>query len=828
MHRCGPVYFLTLAIIVVSVVVLTGCLGKSSSNASLGGVSSVSLSPSSPVSLDVGSTQPFSASGKDSSGKTVLGVNIQFVVASATTNGAVPLSVASNGNGCAGTWDAAVAICSPGTPGIATVQAVINGVYSAPTTVYVHQHIDSIQIRDALNQQPYPYDCFSQGKTWQYEAFAFNNNVDISNTVGPMSWTASNSGVVTVTPMLNGTPGSQVNLVQTTAKSPGITRISASVAGTTSDPLPYTTCLIKAVYMQIGGQSQAGNTVTVNSGSSVMVTAIAIDTLYNKADFAPLAAPPLTWSTSNPEVVGFSTATNSTGSNTAAARSNLGSATLTVSCSPPSCNIGLPGVAPTGASVPSLPIYASDCLGTGLPGAVCPLPAGTKAYSAITVDVTVPTSTTAPTYSAWAATTGCADAPGCSSALFSVTPGTTSPSAIVSLPRTPNSLMFNHVSAARLYIGSDEGLMYVSISSNPTVTPISTASTTCNVTLCGKVLTISNDGNLVVVSDTISTPNQVYIYNGGSTTSVAPVDLIIPGEKAIAAAFSPDELKLFILTDTGTMYVYSTLDALTPVPAIATSVSDIKFSANGSFAYVAGTPQPNQVSGFATCDTPATGVFSGIATTYPMLPPQPTTPPIALYPLPTLQLDSAGNTIQQVLALDPPNVDTFSVGATQTPLADGQFVCNPPSAGLDTSIPQTSATLGQGDFTPVYAQVAGNGAQFIVVAEKIPAVLLFDVSNGTTSSIPLANSASPIAASASPDGSRVFVAACDEYDSSVPPNQPPVCAAASIHIVNTVNQSDIQQVPYVNSGDNNDRNMCSNGGNPAPQCLPNLIAVKPD
>ena len=77
----------------------------------------------------------------------------------------------------------------------------------------------------------------------------------------------------------------------------------------------------------------------------------------------------------------------------------------------------------------------------------------------------------------------------------------------------------------------------------------------------------------------------------------APVDLIIPGETATAAAFSPDQLKVFILTNTGNMYVYSTVDALTSVP-IATSVTDVKFSADGSFAYVAGTPPPNPVSGY--------------------------------------------------------------------------------------------------------------------------------------------------------------------------------------------------------------------------------------
>ncbi|MGB7331162.1 MAG: hypothetical protein WBD25_07240, partial [Terriglobales bacterium] len=194
------------------------------------------------------------------------------------------------------------------------------------------------------------------------------------------------------------------------------------------------------------------------------------------------------------------------------------------------------------------------------------LPNGTNGYGTISVDVTLSSTGTASTYSAWAATTGCQNVVGCTSALFAVAPGTNPIGAIVSLPRTPNSMMFNHVSASRLYIGTDQGLMYVTVGgSSPSATLVSSASTPCNVTLCGKVLAISNDGNQVVVSDTITTPNQVYIYNGSSTATAAPVDLIIPGETVTAAAFSPDQLKLFLLTNTGNMYVYSTVDALTSV-----------------------------------------------------------------------------------------------------------------------------------------------------------------------------------------------------------------------------------------------------------------------
>ncbi len=817
MHRCGSGFLLTLALAFVTA--LAGCLGKSSNNSTGGGVATVSLNPSGNVSLEIGKSEVFSASGKNAGGSTVTGSTVQYIVQSGSPNAAAPLSIASNGNACAGTWDVNVAICSPGSSGIALVTAVIDGVSSPVTTVYVHQHVDSIQIRDASGQPPYAYDCFPQGKTWQYSAAAFSNNLDISTTVGPMNWSSSNAGVVNTTPTLSGNPGSQVNFLQTTAAAPGITQIYASVSGTSSQPLLYTTCLIQAIYLQISGQNTGGNSITVNNGGSVSVKALAIDTLYNVADFAPLSNPPLTWSTSNPEVVSFTAATNSTGTNTASARNNLGGAVITASCTPPTCNIGLPGITSSGAIVPSLPLYASDCNAT-VNSPTCPLPSGTKGYSAISVNVT--TVTSAPTYTAWAATTGCQNLAGCSSALFPVTPGATPIGTIASLPRTPNSMLFNH--STRLYIGSDQGLMYLDVTStNPTVNSVSSITIPCNVSLCGKVLAVSNDGSRVAISDKISTPSQVYIYNGtsGSTT---PVDLILPGETATAAAFSPDELKLFVLTNTGRMYIYSTVDALTSA-AIANSVTDVKFSANGSFAYVSGDPEATSVSGFATCDTPTTSVIgSAITTSYPTLPPLPTAPPFALYPLPAQALDSLGNWTQVVLALDPPNVDTFGVNVSQGALPLGQYVCVPPSVTADLSFPKTSVNLGLGNFTPLYAQLVANGREFVIVALNVPAVIVVNVSDGSFTSVPLANSAAPLSASSTADGSEVFVAACDQYDQST---TPPTCSVGSIHIVSTTGKGDFQQVPYVNAKDSNDRNMCNNAGNPVPQCLPDLVVIKP-
>ena len=815
MHRCGSGFLLTLA--VVFALALSGCLGKSSSNSTGGGVQSITLSPSSNLSLDVGGTQVFSASARDGLGRIILGLDIQFVVESGSPNTSAPLSVASNGNACAGTWDATITQCTPGTSGIAIVRAVTGGVSSPIATVYVHQHIDSIQITRLPPPVPQQiYDCFTQGQTWLFAATALSNNVDITNTVGPVNWSTSNFGVATVIPFVPPLQLNVLNQAQTTAKSPGVTQLVASVSGVTSSPLPYTTCLVKAVYLQIGGNGNAGNSITVNNGSSVPVKAIAIDTLYGiDPTDAPLATPPLTWSTSKPEVASFTAITTSTGSNTATARANLGGAVITASCTPPSCNIGV---------LPALPIYASECLPTSTPK--CPLPDGTTAYSAIAVNVT--STSKPPTYTAWAATGissanptgGCADAPGCSSALFSVTPTTTGTNqigAIVGLPRTPNSMMFNHLAAARLYIGTDQGLMFVDVSSSsPAVALVSNSATPCNNSLCGKVLAISNDGKLVAVADNVTIPHQVYIYNGGTNTT-APIDLVIPNDTAVTAAFSPDQLKLFILTNTGRMYVYSTVDALTFVP-IQTTATDVKFSAEGSFAYVAGIPATTSVSGFATCN--AASVLNPVTITKP---------PLALYPLPTLPLDGNGNPTQPVLALNPPNIDMFDVIAQQVPLTDGVFTCKPPVVALDSSFPQKSFDLGQGAFTPVDAELVADGSEMIVVGENIPAVLLFNVSNGTTSSVPLFNGSLPIAASASTDGSQVFVVATDVNQPCTIQGAP--CPPVSVHIVSLGNtnlgQGDFQQVPYININDNNNMNMCSNQGPNAPLCTPNLIAIKP-
>jgi hypothetical protein len=839
MHRCGSGFLFILATVFAAA--LTGCLGKNSTNNFTGGVTSVSLNPNGNLSLEQGSTQVFTASGKNATGGAVLGVSIQFIVSvPAGTTGSAPLSITANGNACAGTWDTAGAVCNAGTAGVAVVTAVINGISSLPAYVYVHPHVDSIQISQAQSQPPI-YPCFSQGQSWMFKATAYSNNTDITNFVGPITWSASNSGVLTATPQVIGEPPTQqFNQVKVTAKAPGITQLFAAVSGATSAPYSYTTCLVQAIHLQIGGQANGGNSITVSTGGSIPITATVVDTLFPYTGLA-MPNPPLTWSTSNPEIAAFATTTNTTGSNSATARKNVGGVILTASCSPPTCNIGLPGVTPpygnpAGTIVPSLPIYASDGQ----------LPNKTQGYGAVSVDVTLASGATAPTYQAWAATTGCQDQVGCTSSLFSLAeskPGANPIATIVTLPRTPNSLLFNRQSSPRLYIGSDQGLMYIDVGGTTlSLTTVSPSSTPCNVSLCGKLLTTSNDGKLAVVSDNVSSPSRVYIYNGGSN-STPPVDLgLLPGETAVGASFSPDQLKLFILTSAGNLYVYSTVDATTSVPLAAPAI-DALFSADGSFAYLAGTPA-GSVSAYSTCSLPDEGSqpsqasvnLGAVATAIP---------PFKLFPSPVMRPLQDGDQwiTQDILALEVPapestnqttSIQTLTANFTQNPIPYQnplQFTCNPPVPPNNAPLLTAGAvvSLGQGAFTPLYANLVANGTQMIVVNPNTPSVLIYNVSNSSISSIPLhpiASTPTPLSASASADGSQIFVATCDQYPDN-DPNQP--CTLGSVHILSNIggNGSDIQQVPFINTKDQNNNNMCNGLGTNAPLCIPNLVAARP-
>ena len=779
MDRCSSRVLVTVAL--ASLAALAGCVGKSSNSPGNRQIISVSLNPTGNISMDIGAAQQFTASAKNRFGQSIT-TGLHYI----SSNNA-SLTIANNGLACAGSWDSLSnpVVCTPGVTGVSQVTAVDDGISSPVTTVYVHQHVDNVVIAPIGTPQ---FECFSQNQTFQYQATAFSNGSDITNSVGPFTWASTQTTVAGLDPSVTGLQNNQVQFI---AKDPGISQLFASVSGVTSSPLSYTSCLISYIRLQL--QSGTGNSVDITAGSSKTILATAVDTLGNV-----VSKPPLTWTTSNPEV-----ATVSSGAVTA--KQFTAGASISASCTPPTCNIGV---------LPSLPVFSSSGL---LPNTQ------TLAFGAVAVNVT---QTKPPTPTAWAATTGCGDAFNCTSALFNVTAGNTTTSTVVELPRTPNSMQFVPA-GSRIYVGSDQGLMFVDIGTTTTVGTVSSASSPCNIIACGKVLAISQDGNRVAVSDV---PNsQVYVYDNGHPSN-PPLDLLIPD--AVAAAFSPDGLKLFIVSGSGKLFVSSTLDALGAV-SIAPSATDTAFSADGSFAYVAGDPGAS-ISAYSTCSLPgapsvkiANGATAGI--------------PLRIFPLPNVQGSgpalitsdnenpgrpqnpnlNAPSLTQNLIALEPPNIEVLAAHFTQNPTTDPtEFTCRPPIASGVTNI--STSNLGLGNFTPVYMQVINNGTQVILLAKNVGAVLVFNVAGGTTQTVPLVNNAVPLAASASLDGNQVFVAACEEFQDNEPTK---TCLSGSVHIVNPQNGGDIQQVPFTNPG--TDNSMCTRQDPNAPPCLPDLIAVQP-
>ena len=133
-----------ITVIASSLIMLClGCGGSGVSTAPTQTVTPgiVTLSPASDVSLEIGNTVSFTSAAQNSSGTALIpSPLISFI----SSNPSV-VQVAASGLACAGKWDSLSfpQICTPGPVGEAVITAVSVGVSSPPTTVHVHQHIDS-------------------------------------------------------------------------------------------------------------------------------------------------------------------------------------------------------------------------------------------------------------------------------------------------------------------------------------------------------------------------------------------------------------------------------------------------------------------------------------------------------------------------------------------------------------------------------------------------------------------------------------------------------------------------------------------------------------
>lgn len=748
----------------------------------------VALTPSPNISLELGKTQALTATAKNSAGST-----LTEIFAYQSSNSSI-VTVANNGNMCAGTWDSVITpvVCTPGSTGTAQVAATAQGVSSPPVTVFVHQHITNIVISKVPNQPPTLSSiCLSKGapsgpESALYQASAFSGNTDITPSVGPFNWapilvTGQTTSAVSLSALTPGStqcfPGQQgacLNQERATASSPGMSLFFASASGVNSQPLPFTTCPVQTI--SISALNNPSTSFLVTSGTSTALNASVTDILG-----MPLTGVPLTWSSSNPTDVSVSGGTSTVfGSVGTVSSPAIGAAAITASCTPPTCNGGIS---------PSMPIYPTQAISFQVSSTTAP--ASPTVYATSTA-CSPPTNSTNQS---------------CTTRVVPITRASTTANFTagtpIALPFSPNSFEFDP-KGTNGYLGVDTlafGTQGAMVLNGTTVTQVSNAA--------GKVLATSPDGTLAIFSDTSDSPNRVFICETcNSTTAQNVATFLFNG--AVAAAFSPDSIsggfKAYIVSgqscpgtsSAGCLLVFSKVDSAKMAP-LNGPASDVTFIGSGTLGYIAG-GDPAGAAFLPTCDDPT-----------------------AVLPLPSVavpsQLIRALPDGQSALALNPPTLQTVTAQISGTP-AVGVPGCPAPRGFLSISNGlQPAVSLGVGAFTPTQFFISPDGSTAYVLGEtgsgatiaRLPFVIAFNLTTQTASDITLAGNATPLSASISPSGNLLFVGASD----------------GAVHVIDTTTQLDTQQVTFTFP----QNSLCIGPGNPATQppvtCNPDLVVVKP-
>lgn len=732
----------------------------------------INLNPTLSASVQVGSTFNFSASAQNSSNTNI---SATFIFASSDTS---IVNIAPNGVACAGVWDAAFTTCTGGKIGVAEVTASAFGNTSAPTFVFVHPPIDNISVTGILPpngtvQEP----CLSQTQSMTLQAQAFSQGVDVTSSVGPFTWSANNPSVVTLTPVINLAYNLATNQETATALNPGITNIIASASGVSSTSFQqpnlgssppliifdfFETCPIQNITLEVGHAGSEQNTFVSAKGTSETVVATVTDvmgnsSLPNTANGVVLTKIPLTWTASQPAVIAT---TNGCTESCTITTPSVGSGSITASCTPPTCNIGFPYIPVAFATPVSLasctqylhPFFPkiTSCQ-QFIPLPVYSSPPPNDTTGAVSGIITGNPGTT----SLLAGSLGCADTPPsiCGTGLYSISTGHAVAGTAIPMPDAPNSLLFDPA-GDKVYMGSQFGAQII----NPANLGTANSAFTSLGTVTGTILAVSPNGNFAIFSDTVHTPNQVYVVNEANSTSPAVTPLSISA--ASAAAFSRDNSQAFIFGLDGnnnpTLFVYSILQALQAIPLPPqTTVNSIAFSTNSAFAYLVepslGGAGP-AVSVFNTCTNPVSPI-----SVQPDIPLAST--PLVFRALPDgmhfIALESNGNLEYITASMTGIPVATITTPATS--------IC--PMTVTHTIQP---INLDQGVIHPFNFFVSADGSLLYIIASDRGSILVYDLSLGTvTSGIELIGSSNgngtvtPIAADISADSDTIMVVGSD-------------------------------------------------------------------
>jgi len=809
MGRFGCVHWAGVIIAIFFLLLLPACGGKKPAGASPF-PAKISLNPAISYSLQLGGTVVFSASAQNGANG-----NISPTFTYTSSNPGI-LDISPTGFACAGTWNAPYFnVCTPAAEGVAMVTASALGQTSPPTMVFVHPPIDNIQISvvPPVNSPPPACPtqvalplacklefngnaanyCLSQNQSQTLQATAFSRGVDITAAVGPFTWSQANSNVVTITPIVTSSTNVVTNQATVVSNTPGQTQVIASAAGVSSQPYSAETCPVQCITLEVGSNIGQTGFIT-NKGASETINATAVD-----VQGCIVPKPSLTWTSSAPAALtaGSATTSCSGGTSCSIGTAQPGAAAITASCTPPTCNIGFPLVP---AGIPALYV----------PQPVYPV----TAISGLVTGAAVSTSVLASSQDCYSNSL-------CTVALYDISTTQNLASNPSPMPTPPNSLIFDQA-GDKAYAGSQFGALLITSanlgSSTSPFTALPSAATTLGV-VTGRVLAVSPNGNLAVFSDTVSTPNQVYVVNtGGSSATTTPLNI----NSATTAAFSPDNSKAFILGNGGnTLYVYSTLQALQTY-SLTAPANAVAFSSTGAFALLAGgSSDPSTLAIYNTCDN--SKAYLTLPPPPPVIPPLPG-PPIFLKMVPAGSAPAGNASIPILLQSDLNNLDVFlgidSTGidviatTTATPLTPpATTLCPVQQITYATEVTSTGPqpfhplhiNLQRGTFHPINFFVSPGGTQIYIVTSD-QGVLIYSFNTQSVSAIQLSGGAAPVAADMTVDGTLLYVAGTDGI----------------LHELNTALALDVMEIPF-SQLPNSTNNFCYQGY----ACSLNLVAVKP-
>jgi hypothetical protein len=506
---------------------------------------------------------------------------------------------------------------------------------------------------------------------------------------------------------VNSPAGALPTQIHVTSSTPGITSVFADVAGVTSQSVPFESCRIQSISLSSLAANSTTLPIAAPANAGIRVTA-----LDRLGEAVPATV--LNWNSTNngAAIVKSATVTGVA----------PGTAAISASCAPPNCNIN------------ASPIYSSNVVKAVVTGTEKDL----KLY---------------------VTSTDCGTKAGCLTSLVPISTKDRTAGTPLPLPITPNSFQFTGAGKTG-YLGSPLGLIVFSPSNNNSIATQSK--------VLGKVLATSPDENLVLLSDTTSSPNAVRIFNQ-TNGGVSP--FVLSG--VTAAAFSADSQKAYMVSGSN-LYVFSQQEAFRIFPLTAPA-NDVAFTTSGPFAFLAG-GAPSAIAIRNTCDN--------------AVPISPNTDTVPAIGTPTLIAPIPNGT--QMVAVATPGIEEIDLSTT----AAG---CPPPITA--TGGAASFYDFGQGPFTAKQVVVSPDGTHVYVITD-LPSILDFSTGpagTGSVSTIPLASAAIPLSAAILPGGSSLFVGASD----------------GMVHRVDTASRIDAQQIPV---------SPCSGTFT---TCTPNLMALAP-